>query len=596
MEASESASRQRISQHLSYPNPSLGDTAGFAAANLAPRDADTSPAVPWQNSTARRVILVVSLLLGLLLSTLDTSVVATSLITISEEFHDHGNAPWVLLAYMLTYMGFSVVVSKMSDIYGRRTILFTSWGTFLIFSAGCTGAKSMSALIIFRALKGIGGAGLYSLTQICLLEHGPTHNPSLMGALIGITLALAFLLGPILGGAITSRVSWRWIFAINLPLGCIAMASILLCFPREYRGHRILSLASLRKIDFLGMISLLCASVTLVFGIQRGGSRAYSWNHPGIIVTLVTSGLTWILFVCWETYINKTYCAFPDHSRCTHIEPVFTSRLARRRPYMCGLVIAFLTGAPYVVLTVTIPERMQVIQRENPFTAGIHLLPMLSGTAAGSFLSGAICRKYNYTSLLMTMAAFAQLLGVALMLRISAVDSNFVPAYGFTLIVGIGAGLSFGASTIIGAVETESTIDIAVAQGAIAQARVLGSCLGVAISTVLFNNRLDSLTDRLTPQQLAILQQTPTVSAGWPHNLMRSIQEVYAAAFRDQTIFMMCLCSVMVFVAMASWEWNPRPISNISHAQRAHKASQQQQRRCDSDGTELSDMASVRSA
>ncbi|KAI8181012.1 Multidrug resistance protein 3 [Colletotrichum sp. SAR 10_65] len=583
------ASNERIDQPLSYPNPSLGDTAGFAAANSSPPQVQSGPQrKPRLSDKVHGVLLVFSILLGLFISTLDTSVIATSLMSISEEFQDHANASWILLAYLLTYMGCSVGVSKLSDIYGRKLILFVSWTIFLLCSTGCTAAWSMTSLIIFRALKGIGGAGLYSLAQICLLEHGPAKNPSHMGALIGITLALAFLLGPVLGGAITSKVSWRWIFGINLPIGLFASTCIMLFFPAERRAHHIFSLRAFMRVDLIGMMSLLVASITLVFAIERGGSRVYEWNSVQIIAAFCASGFCWIIFVGWETFLNKKYCEHHNHIRCVHMEPVFTAALAHRRPYICGLIVAFLTGAPYVVLTVAIPERMQVLQHATPLSAGVHLLPMLSGTAVGSFLAGAICRKFNHTSYLMVAASITQLLGIGLMLSLANVDSSFVPAYGFTLIVGLGVGVSFGASTIVAAVEE----DKAVAQGLIAQARVLGSCIGVAVCTVLFHNRIDSLVHILNSSQLDTMHSTPTASVHFTPELQRRIQEVYAVAFKDQIIFLTSVCGAMLLAAICSFEKKPRSINALADAQRAFKTSQQEDR----DGTELSDMGSVRTA
>ncbi|TDZ28975.1 Multidrug resistance protein 3 [Colletotrichum spinosum] len=577
---------------LSYPNLSLGETAGFASANSIVHGSRRDSTITQPENPAKQILIICSLLLGLLLSTLDTSVVATSLITISEELQDHANAAWIILVYLLTYMGCSVLMSKLSDIYGRRTMLFCSWSTFLAFSVGCTASTSMKALIVCRAFQGIGGAGLYSLTQICLLEHGPAHKPGLMGALIGATLAVAFLLGPILGGAITSKVSWRWVFAVNIPAGLVAMVCILACFPREYRSHNILSRRSFGKIDWLGMLQLLAASVLLVFAIEKGGTRVYSWHHPLIIFAFVTSALLWTTFALWETYMNTAYCVLLDHHECSHMEPVFTARLARRRPYMCGLIVSLLTGAPHVALTIVIPEHMQVMERENPFNAGLHLLPMLAGCATGSFVAGAFCRHHNYTSILMLVSAATQLLGLGLMLTLG---SSFAPAYGYTLVIDLGIGVSFGATTMVAAVETESTNDMAVAQGAIAQARVLGSCVGVAICTVLFNNRLDSLIQHLDPQQLATLQQTPTVSSGWSEDIWLRVKEVYAVAFKDQTTFLMAVCALMLVTAAFSWETAPKPISSLGRARQAHKNSALQTER-ENDGAELSDLASVRSA
>ncbi|GKT50771.1 efflux pump fus6 [Colletotrichum spaethianum] len=592
--AAPSCSGRQISDHLSYPNPSLGDTVGFAASNFAPCQPVEISMASRRKKLIRKVSIVTSLLLGLFLATLDTSIVATSLITISEEFNDYANAPWVLLAYLLTYMGCAVGIAKFSDIYGRRTLLFYSWAVFLLFSVLCAVATSMPMLIVGRALQGIGGSGLYSLAQTCLMEHGPTDNPPLMGALIGATLAIAFLLGPILGGVIVSKITWRWIFGINIPLGIASMFCIACCYPRDRRAFTVFSLRGLRKIDFFGMISLFAASVFLVFAVERGGSPPYGWEHPSVIASFVVSGVNWILFGTSEAYLYFKYCQYPDHVRCVHIEPVFPVQLALRRPFMGGLAVTFLTGLPYVALTVIIPERMQVLEQENPLQSGLHLLPMLGACALGSFLAGAICSRSNKSALVMIVASVAQLIGVSLMLVISPIDSSFVPAYGFTLIFGLGVGLVFGSATILSGVETDSTRDHAVAQGALAQARALGSCLGVAVCTALFNKRLNALNKHLSPEQLAILYQTPTASAYWNKSLLRLIQNVYAGAFRDQTIFMIITCSIMMVAAVFTWENSPKPISCLaSHAQIADKTSMR--RGPDNDDTEMSDMGSVRS-
>ncbi|GKT62284.1 major facilitator superfamily transporter [Colletotrichum tofieldiae] len=592
--AAQSCPDRQMPDHLSYPNPSLGDTAGFAASNFAPRRGVELSRATRRMKLFRKVLVVTSLLLGLFLATLDTSIIATSLITISEEFNDYGNAPWVLLAYLLTYMGCAVGIAKFSDIYGRRTLLFYSWTVFLLFSVLCAGATSMPMLIVGRALQGVGGSGLYSLAQTCLLEHGPADNPPLMGALIGATLAIAFLLGPILGGAIVSKITWRWIFGINLPLGIVAMFCIACCYPRDRRAYTVFSLRGLRKVDFCGMISLFAASVFLVFAVERGGSPLYGWEHPSVITSFVVSAINWILFGISETYLFSKYCQYPDHVGCLHIEPVFPVQLALRRPFMGGLAVTFLTGLPYVALTVIIPERMQVLEQETPLQSGLYLLPMLGACALGSFLAGAICSKSNQSALVMVVASVAQLIGISLMLIVSPVDSSFVPAYGFTLIFGLGVGLVFGSATILSGVETDSTRDHAVAQGALAQARALGSCLGVAICTALFNKRLDTSNKHLSQEQLAILYQTPTASAHWNKSLLHLIQNVYAVAFRDQTIFMIVACSIMVVAAVFTWENSPKPISCLaSHAQIADKTSLQRGR--DHDGTEMSDMGSVRS-
>ncbi|OHE96617.1 major facilitator superfamily transporter [Colletotrichum orchidophilum] len=593
--AAQSPPRREMADQLSYPNPSLGDTAGFAVANFAPRRGADFSAATSRQYKIRKVLVIISLLVGLFLATLDTSIIATSLITISEEIGDYYNAPWVLLAYLLTYMGCAVGIAKCSDIYGRRTLLFYSWAVFLLFSALCAGANSMKLLIVGRAFQGVGGSGLYSLAQTCLLEQGPAHNPALMGGIIGITLAAAFLLGPILGGVIVSKITWRWIFGINVPVGVIAMVCIAFAYPKDRNAFKVYSFTAFRKLDVVGMFSLFFGSVFLVIAIQRGGYAFYGWAHWSVIVLFVCSGICWIIFGIVENWLYEKRCPYADHVQCSHPEPVFPVHLARRRPFMCGLAVTFLTGLPYVALTVIIPERMQVIAQKSPLKSGMYLLPMLGACAVGSFVAGAVNSKSNKVALVMTVAAIAQVLGISLMLMVASAQADFAPAYGFTLIFGLGVGLTFGSTTILSGVEAESTKEHAVAQGILAQARALGGCLGVAICTALFNKRLEVLNEHLSPADLETLYHSPTASSQWSSHILNLVKNVYADSFRDQTIFMITACAIMVVAAIFTWEKDPRPIALLAgHAQHANKTRLQQESN-DHDGTEMSDMGSVRS-
>ncbi|KAJ3939626.1 uncharacterized protein N0V96_010409 [Colletotrichum fioriniae] len=560
--AAQSPSRREMADQLSYPNPSLGDTAGFAVANFAPRRGAECSAASLRQPTIERVLIVFSLLVGLFLATLDTSIIATSLIVISEEIGDRQHASFVLLAYLLTYMGCAVGIAKCSDIYGRRTMLFYSWTVFILFSALCAGAKSMKLLIIGRAFQGVGGSGLYSLAQTCLLEQGPAHNPALMGAIIGITLAAAFLLGPILGGVIVSKITWRWIFGLNIPIGVFAVACLTLAYPKDRQAFKIYSWTAFKKLDVVGMTTLFCGSAFLVVAIERGGYAFYGWDHWTVIVMFSLS---------------------------------FRYTLLGAGPSCVAWPLPSSPDSPYVALTVIIPERMQVIAHKSPLQSGMYLLPMLGACAVGSFVAGAVNSKSNKVALVMTVASIAQVLGISLMLMVVDAQADFAPTYGFTLVFGLGVGLNFGSTTILSGVEAESTKEHAVAQGILAQARALGGCLGVAICTAMFNARLEVLSHHLSPSEREALAHSPTTSSAWDSHLKDLIKHVYSDSFRDQTIFMITACAIMVVAAIFTWEKDPRSITLLTgHAQQANKTRLQQEGN-DHDGTEMSDMASVRS-
>ncbi|CAG9940841.1 unnamed protein product [Clonostachys rosea f. rosea IK726] len=568
---------------LSYPNPSLGQMAtpaGGSESSHTTKSARLGPKHPVQG--ARQVVLVISLLLGLLFSTLDTSIIATSLITISHEMQDFSNAPWIVLAYLLTYMGFAVWQSKLSDIYGRRNMIVISWVIFTGFSLGCATAKDMISLIVCRAFQGVGASGLYSLAQIGLVEVGPVHRPSLVGAMIGATLAVAFVLGPIIGGAVSHSSDWRWLFNMNIPFGLVAILAISNLWPSE-QVSSIFSWDTFSKIDFLGGGTLLLGSGLLVFAIQQAGSQTFAWGSPAIISTLVISGLSWIGFVIWEIRLQLT----PSQ----RIEPIFPIKLMLHRVYSVGLLVTLLTGFPYIALCILIPERFQIINGENVLMAGVHILPLLGACAAGSFLGGAISSTRNNTSPTLVLASCLQLLGTGLMMLVSSPDFSPESQYAFQAIFGLGVGLSFSAATIMTNIMASEDHERASAQGAVAQARVLGGCIGLSVSTVIFNGYANRHLSHLSEEQLQALHRSPLTGLQILNESDRELtRKAYGEAFSEQIKMMMLICAAMVVVSLLTLERKPAPLERLTTYTKDHD---QSPRGSDS-VTELNDLPSVR--
>lgn len=542
---------------LPYPNPSLGQMGTLEEGGGRGRPSTAISGIQKHSVTGpQQVVLVLSLLTGLLFSSLDTSIVSTSLVTVSQDLNDFVNAPWIVLAYLLTYMGFAVCISKLSDIYGRRNMLVISWVFFVAFSQGCGSATSMTALIVCRAFQGMGASGLYSLTQIGLVEVGPSHRPSLIGAMVGATLAVAFVLGPIIGGAISQLSDWRWLFNMNVPFGLVTILCITNFWPQEDVAN-FFSWKAFTSIDFIGSATLLTSSGFLVFAVQQAGSQTFEWKSPEIISALAISGVSWVVFVWWEVLL-----ATKEYRR---IEPIFPIRLMLRRVYSSGLLVTMFTGFPYISLSIVIPERFQIVNREGVLMAGLHILPLLGACAIGSFLGGAISSKKNNTSITLFGASCLQLLGVGLMSMLSGPDASVKAQYGFQVIFGLGVGLSFSAATIMTSILAAERSELASAQGAVSQARVLGGCVGLSICTVIFNAHVNQyLGDHLTPEQLQDLHRSPLSSLDLPLDLQDLIRHVYAGAFAEELKVMMLVCAVMVVIAVFTLERHPAPLERLT--------------------------------
>ncbi|KAI1146553.1 major facilitator superfamily domain-containing protein [Nemania diffusa] len=526
--------------------------------NRAPSPA---PAVAYQHLVNgwRRATLVAILLLGLLFSSLDASIVSTSLVTISIELHDFLKAPWVVLAYLLAYLGLAIAFAKFSDVYGRRDSICVAWVLFAGFSVGCALATTMPQLIVCRAFQGMGGSGLYSLAQIALFEVGPAHRPGLMGAMIGLTLAVSYVLGPVLGGVISSTVSWRWIFWINVPFGVVLIAGLYLAWPANV-ARRPRGLDAIRRIDFLGILLVVAACTFLVFALQEVGAHTFTWNHPVIVTALVISALSWLGFAAWELYLGVRV-----HPR---IEPVIPFRLVGR-VYSACVMCTFCTGFIYLTILIILPERFQIINGDSALDSGIHLLPMLGATALGAFLAGALSRQRNNTSWTLLAAHGFQLLGTGLMSTLRSTTMEIKAQYGFQVLLGLGTGLSLGSVTIMGSVQSVPG-DLAVAQGIIAQARVLGGSIGIALCSIIFNTKVaHDLSSKMDPEDLDALHHSPTIAPWLSPELQVKVRVAYAGAFTDDIKLLIGLAVVGIITSVFTYQKHPPPMPGTPGAKEA---------------------------
>lgn len=230
------------------------------------------------------------------------------------------------------------------------------------------------------------------------------------------------------------------------------------------------------------------------------------------------------------------------------------------------LSVTLLTGFVYIALVIKIPERLQISYGDNALAAGVHLLPMLGSCALGSFLGGAVSKKRNFTSQTLIAGSALQLLGIGLVYGLTRGGAGVHLLIGLTAVYGLGVGLCFAASTIIAAIEARHG-DLAAAQGAVAQARVFGGALGLAICTVIFNDKLqkqlgpgsgsgveEATLDQIHRSLMVTISLSPT--------LRDKIQKIYLDSFESQMLMMTVAAGLALVVSFMTYRSKPSPVTD----------------------------------
>ncbi|WYZ46447.1 hypothetical protein EsH8_IX_000672 [Colletotrichum jinshuiense] len=446
--------------------------------------------------TWRFWLLSVGLCLGLFLSMLDASIVATSLYTISAEFESMDLINWVALAYTLTYLSCAVLVARISDVVGRRNAFLASFIIFFGFSLGCGFAQNLEQLVAFRALQGLGGSGLYSITMIIFPEVAPKHLLQHISSLIGMVIASAGVLGPVLGGILTHYASWRWIFWINGPIGFVSMLVFYLTWP-DAKHLPTLQRRTWKELDFVGSFLLVAASVLVVFSFQNVGADGNKWHQPVFIVPVTVGGICFMILLGWETLVARFW-----NNRIMAAIPI---RLLHNRVYLATIFNTMFLGFPYLLVIYAFPIHLQIVNRKSSLLAGVLLLPMLGSVALGTTLGGLVNKNKNRLFETLVAASCFMSLGCGLLTTLSSSGELEPKALGFLTFVGFGFGLSATSSTVLGTTESEIP-DHAPAQGIIAQVRILGGSLGIAASTAILGNFMrEELSGVVSPERLSSL-------------------------------------------------------------------------------------------
>ncbi|MFE4172512.1 DHA2 family efflux MFS transporter permease subunit [Streptomyces sp. NPDC056909] len=442
-----------------------------------------SPA-PGDSQKPRTVLVAIcALLMGLLVASLDQTIVSTALPTIVSDLGGLEHLSWVVTAYLLASTAATPLWGKLGDLYGRKRLFQTAIVIFLIGSALCGTAQNMPQLIAFRAVQGLGGGGLIVLSMAIVGDLVPPRERGRYQGLFGAVFGATSVLGPLLGGFFTQELSWRWVFYINLPVGGVALAVIaaFLHIPVHRTRH---------TIDYLGTALIASVAICLVLVASLGGTT-WAWGSAEIIGLAALGAVLLALFV---------------HAERRATEPVLPLRLFRLRAFTLIAVISFVVGFAMFGAMTYLPTFLQVVQGVTPTMSGVHLLPLVFGLLLTSTVSGHIVSHTGRWKACPILGAAVTLIGLLLLHRLTATSGIWEASVYFFV---FGAGLGLVMQVLVLVVQNSvSYQDLGVATSGATFFRSIGASFGVAIFGTIFSNLL---ADRLTA---ALARESPPPGVG----------------------------------------------------------------------------------
>lgn len=282
--------------------------------------------------------------------------------------------------------------------------------------------------IVFRALQGIGGSALYSLVFVAIVKLVVPERLPFYSGIISSVFALANLLGPLIGGAISDRTNWRWIFWINGPVIGVAMGILVFTMPgvRDKKSTR----ERLRGFDGVGGVLSVCWPVPLLFALQEAGV-SYAWSSGVVIGTLVAAFVLLVVFTMYEGWASYR----------TGIDAIFPARFVTNPASALLLFSMFLLGMPFTVMFIQLPQRFQGVNFTSAERAGILLLPVSLLTPVGAMVGGVLIKKMAAEYILLLATTIVSI-GTGLLSSLSIDSAITNPTYGYEIITGFGLGLA----------------------------------------------------------------------------------------------------------------------------------------------------------
>ncbi|MFF1253115.1 MDR family MFS transporter [Pseudarthrobacter sp. NPDC058329] len=492
------------------------------------------PAGPLLLTQKRIWIIFSALIAGMLLSSLDQTIVSTAMPTIVGKLGGVEHQAWITTAYLLATTIVMPIYGKFGDVLGRRNLFLVAIALFTLASVGCALATDFWGFVIFRAIQGLGGGGLMILSQAIIADIVPAKDRGKYMGPLGAIFGLSAVAGPLLGGFFVDHMTWEWAFYINIPIGiaAFAIAWFTLTLPNKKAEKRI---------DILGVVLLSAATTCLIFFTDFGGKKDEGWDSP----------LTW----AFGAGMVLSAAAFVMVERRAE-DPIIPLSLFRNRIFVNATAIGFTLGLGMFSAIAFVPTFLQMSSGTSAAESGLLMLPMMAGLMGTSIYSGirisktGLYRMYPILGAALTMAAMLWMTTLAASTPIWVICVQL-----FVFGAGLGLIMQVVVLVVQNAVPAEQ---IGTATSTNNYFREVGAAMGVAIFGAIFTNRLsESLTSAFTgagasADQAAQSTSTldPQALSQLPEQLRDAIVNAYAESLAPVFWYLIPFIAVALILAV----------------------------------------------
>ncbi|KAF4458698.1 multidrug resistance [Fusarium albosuccineum] len=419
---------------------------------------------PYSHAFIARV--VVALLIGVFTSSADASLVLATHPVIASEFGDLEDSSWLFISFMLAGAASQTVYGKLSDIFGRKTILMFCYGLFALACALVGVGQSMWQVILGRVISGSGGAGMTTMASVIITDLAPLREVASWQSYMNVIATVGRSVGGPLGGLLADTIGWRWSFLGQAPIFIISMVICGILLPSTSRNQEGAVRERLARIDVLGALLLGSAVLALMMPLEVGGQKIY-WGHP-LIFSLIALGVSLTLaFVLVESRWAK--------------EPIFPLRLLRNKEVTKSyLIVAAQSGAQLGMMYI-VPIYFQVTQRVSSTVAGAHLFPAVIGNTIGGIAAGLIISRTGRYKALIIFAAISSITSYTLMLLRWHGQTNWAESI-YVFPGGLGTGIAHSAAFIALQASIDPKDKAAAASG-LFMTITLGAIVGMAATS-----------------------------------------------------------------------------------------------------------------